>query len=90
MLWTGLFLTFSMAWYRKLSNWKTMVFAAFTILAIIPANALRAASLFFVESSTSQLPDWCHETVGLAVFAILAVGLLYLCRKLKGDIPCET
>jgi exosortase/archaeosortase family protein len=89
MLWTGLFLTFSMAWYRRLNNWKTIMFAAFTVLAIIPANALRAASLFFVESAQRQLPPWCHEIVGLTVFAMLAVGLLCLCRHLKGDVPCE-
>ena len=89
MLWTGLFLTFSMAWYRKLNNWKTFVFAAFSVLAIIPANALRAASLFFVESAQGQLPALCHEIVGLTVFAMLAMGLLWLCRKLKGDVPCE-
>lgn len=89
MLWTALFLAFSMAWYRKLKNRQTIVFAAFTVLAIIPANALRAASLFFVESSTIRLPPWCHETVGLVVFAMLAAGLQYLCGKLKGDVPCE-
>jgi exosortase/archaeosortase family protein len=90
MLWTGLFLAFSISWLRKLNNWQTITFTALTFIAAIPANGLRAATLFFVKSAPGGFPNWYHEAVGLIVFALFSIGILWQCCQFRGDHQCET
>ena len=90
MLWTGLLLAFSIAWYRKLNNWQTIIYATLTFVATIPANGLRAATLFLVESTPGLFPLWYHEAAGLTVFTMFSIGILWLCHQFQGDYQCET
>jgi exosortase/archaeosortase family protein len=78
MLWAALLLASLVSFVRSygpLSYARTM--AAAVLLAII-ANALRAASLFYLESGFVPGAEtaWAHEGVGAMMFAVLAVGIV--------------
>ncbi len=77
MLWVGLYLTFTLTLYYRLSAKKTLFAAAFSIPVIVAANSLRAAALFFVEAELFPFPPWFHEGVGIVVF-LLATSAIVL------------
>jgi exosortase len=89
MLWASLILTSLLAQIGRLGSIRyglallaTMVFATF-------ANALRASSLFFLE--TGFLPQLkgpvMHEMVGIAAFAMLGALLFFAFRWQEERIP---
>lgn len=79
MLWAALLLTSLLAILTQMPPRRTMVALLCTALAAIPTNAIRAASLFFVESGF--LPQMqgpiMHEALGIAAFAMLAALLFW-------------
>jgi exosortase/archaeosortase family protein len=82
MLWSGLFLHFTVAAFSGLS-WKwTWVGYVFTSLCIFIANIFRAAILFFFESKIVLTPSWAHQGVGIIIFALLALGIVSIDLKL--------
>jgi exosortase/archaeosortase family protein len=85
MLWTGGVLTCAFAAWLRLGAWRTLALGASGLVAILLGNAVRAAVLFFIESGLWNAPKWAHEGVGLAVFAALAAGVLWLGLRLKGS-----
>ena len=78
MLWAALLLASLLALLRDYGplRYVRTLFAA--IAATVTANAIRAASLFYVENgllAPAQGP-WMHEAVGLVAFALLAACLV--------------
>lgn len=84
MLWTGAYLSFSLAALMHLSALRTVALALLTAVVIVAANALRATSLFYVEAVIRDGPDSLHDAIGLVMFALAAVGVFTLARKLAG------
>lgn len=89
MLWASLYLAATLASLRNLSWPKGAVFMMLSAVAAIFANVLRVTSLFYLESGTISLPQRfesvVHEGVGVAVFFLLAIGLLLVAGRLSKD-----
>jgi len=74
MLWAGAYLMAASAALFRFTSRQTLFAAALTLALVVAANAVRAASLFYLESGLLALPAWAHEAAGMSVF--LAAGLL--------------
>lgn len=85
MLWGALFLTSAVALIAEYPARRYALLIAATIPLTIFANALRAASLFYIEADAAamSLPPVAHELTGVAAFAMLAVALLGLGTRLR-------
>jgi exosortase/archaeosortase family protein len=79
MLWTGFYLTFTLACYYKLNAKRTALACMAAFAAIIIGNTFRAAALFYVESGALSLPlpGWTHEGVGVVIFAATAIAIAW-------------
>ena len=84
MLWAGLLIALMGALAFNLSNARTALVVAASLLLSVFGNVLRATSLFFVEAGLlGEFPAWAHEAVGVAAFLMAAAGLLWLLRTLE-------
>jgi exosortase/archaeosortase family protein len=84
MLWSGCYLTFTLAGVYGLSGWKTAGATLLACLAVLLGNALRAAALFYIEAGIITAPAWVHTGIGLVVFVGLALsisGSIYALQK---------
>ena len=90
-LWTGFYLTFTLACYYKLNAKRTALACVAAFAAIIIGNTLRAAALFYVESGAANpsLPEWTHEGVGVVVFAATAIAIAWMVRKVNRTEKCQ-
>lgn len=85
MLWTGMFLCFTLAcWFRL--NWqRTIAAAALSVAAIVLGNTIRAVALFYLETDLLPLPerfsDTAHSTIGVTMFLLSAIAIAGLSRK---------
>jgi exosortase/archaeosortase family protein len=84
MLWAGLFLAFALSSLFKLSPLRTMLAAGAAVCAVILGNVWRSAALFYLESNILIMPEWCHEAVGVAIFAGVAIFILWIADRLRG------
>ena len=84
MLWTGAYLSFSLAALMRLSALRTVALALLSVVVVILANAIRATSLFYVEAGILEGPELLHDAIGLVMFAFAAVAVFALARKLGG------
>ena len=84
MLWTGFFLTFTLACYYRLNAKRTALACVGAFSAIIIGNTFRAAALFYVEAGAANLslPNWTHEGVGVVIFLVTAVAIAWMARKI--------
>jgi exosortase/archaeosortase family protein len=84
MLWTGFYLTFTLACYYKLNAKRTGLACAAAFGAVIIGNTLRAAALFYVETGAINisLPDWTHEGVGVVIFAATAIAIAWMAQHI--------
>jgi exosortase/archaeosortase family protein len=82
MLWTGLYLNFTLACFTGLGQLRTWFSYACSGLAIFTGNMLRVTALFFLESGIVKGPKWAHEALGLFFFGIVALLIIALNRKL--------
>ena len=82
MLWTGLYLNFTLACFTGLDQFRTWFSYAGSGLAIFTGNMLRVTALFFLESGIVKGPKWAHEALGLLFFAVVALFIIFLNRKL--------
>lgn len=84
MLWTGFYLTFTLACYYKLNAKRTALACAATFVAIIIGNTFRAAALFYVEAGAVNLslPAWTHEGIGVVVFAATAIAIAWMAQRI--------
>jgi exosortase/archaeosortase family protein len=85
MLWAGLFLAAVVSW--RLRAWASAACLAAAAVAVVLANALRAAALFLPEAGLVRVPAFVHEAVGLVVFGLVAALVALLARRMEGR-PC--
>jgi len=83
MLFAGLFLAFVLSSLFRLSPLKTMLAAGAAVCAVILGNVWRSAALFYLESNILIMPEWCHEAVGVAIFAGVAIFILWIADRLR-------
>jgi exosortase/archaeosortase family protein len=90
MLWAGLLLTLMGCVLYRLGAIKVAVAIALSVALSIASNALRAASLFYVEAGFfAEAPDWWHDGIGLAAFIASSVATLWLLGWLRDQKPPE-
>lgn len=88
MLWAGLLLTLMGCVLFRLGAMRVAVAVTLAIALSIASNALRAASLFYVEVGLfQQVPEWWHEGIGLAAFAASSMATLWLLGRLRDLKP---
>lgn len=84
MLWAGLLIALIGSLVMNFDSIRTAIALAASVALMIVSNAIRAASLFFMETGRlAALPDWGHEAVGIAAFAMAAAVLLWTMSKLE-------
>lgn len=88
MLWTGLYLNFTLAAWRDLGFFATWLSTSFTLFSVFIGNILRATLLFFTESGLLDTPDIAHQAIGTIVFAIVAIAVLSFHRFSQERAPC--
>lgn len=85
MLWTGAYLSLSLAALMRLSDLRALALLALSMVVVILANAFRATSLFYVETGLIPGPEHLHDAIGLVMFAFAAATIVALARKLAGE-----
>ncbi|MBN8549545.1 MAG: archaeosortase/exosortase family protein [Deltaproteobacteria bacterium] len=70
MLWSGLYVAFTLACFLNLSNSQTWLGYVFSSLTIFVANIARTFVLFFTESRIVPAPQWFHAFAGIATFCV--------------------
>lgn len=83
MLWTGAFLVCVLSVIYRLSWQRTLAAGALALLIILIGNVWRATALFYLEAGLIALPAWAHGGLGVAAFALTAVLLVVLVRRLS-------
>jgi len=76
MMWTGLYLNFTLAAWRNLGLLATWLRTSFTLFSVFIANIIRATLLFFTESGLLDAPDIAHQAIGIAIFTLVALAIL--------------
>ncbi|MCH9697268.1 MAG: exosortase/archaeosortase family protein [Gammaproteobacteria bacterium] len=90
MLWTGLYLNFTLALWRNLTLLTTWVCTSMTMMAVFVGNVVRATVLFFTESGIVEAPPIAHQAIGLLVFSLIVIWILTIHRYQPGAKPCVT
>ena len=99
MLWTGLYLTFTLACYFRLNTWRTIAATLLSFATIVLGNTLRAVALFYLEAKIIKLPEnlsgAAHSVIGVMMFLFTALTIAWFVTWLKGEprvrfIPCES
>lgn len=88
MMWTGLFLNFTLAAWRDLGFMLTWLSTSFTLFTVFVGNIFRATLLFFTESGILNAPDIAHQAIGIFVFAMVALAVFSFHGFGKGRKPC--
>ena len=88
MLWAGgLVISARVAALELSGRWAVLAFAS-AVIALVLANGIRAAALFYSEAELLPLPDWGHSAVGIVVFGMTAALLLQVSRYLAERQRC--
>lgn len=82
MLWTGCYLSCTLAAFQGLGAGRTALLGLLGFVVVVIANILRASALFLVEADIVALPKEWHELVGVAIFALTAIGIMGLAQEL--------
>jgi exosortase/archaeosortase family protein len=83
MLRAGLLLTLLGATLLRLSPVRMLTALAAALAFAVAANALRAASLFYVEAGLiADAPAWWHDGIGLSAFVLSSAATLWLLVRL--------
>ena len=79
MLWASLLLTSILSFIGKIGPWRYILALIITTVLAIFANALRAASLFYIETGFVPIMEGpiFHEMVGVSSFIMLCALLVY-------------
>jgi exosortase/archaeosortase family protein len=83
MLWSGLYLNFTLACFTGLDSFRTWLAYAFSVAAIFFGNTIRASALFFTESGIVRGGSWAHQAVGLAVFFMVGLAIVRFHRFIR-------
>ena len=88
MLWTGLYITFTLACFAELTAKGTWLAYAATTAAVFAGNVVRTTALLFVETRLWPLPEGGHTAVGLAAFALVTLAILAVHGALARRYRC--
>ena len=81
MLWTGLYLCFTLAWIRDLNWVQTWIAYSSSTLMIFFGNVVRNVLLFFVEAKIVKFSFEVHSLIGLISFALVGVSIIAFVNK---------
>ncbi len=84
MLWSGLYLNFTLACLTGLGALKTWLTYSLSMGAIFIGNVFRATALFFTETGIINGPEWAHQAIGMATFGVICVSIIMLHQTMKG------
>lgn len=76
MLWSGLYLTFTIACIFGFDAKRTWLSYIIASLSVFIGNILRTTLLFFTESGIIPAPHWMHGLIGVALFAAVAAVIV--------------
>ena len=82
MLWAALLLACCLAALFRLRTRASLLAIGAAGLLAVAGNGLRAAALFWADTSAFRLPGFSHAGVGVVAFAMLAVALYAVARTL--------
>ena len=85
MLWTGMYLSCTLAALQRLDALRTLMLGALAFAIVMIANVLRATALFYVESGVVAQAHSAHESVGIVVFVFGAVAIAAAAVRLAGS-----
>ncbi len=89
MLWTGMYLTFTLAGLFRLNARRTAAAALLAFADILLGNILRAVALFYLEAGIVNLPERfsgaAHSAVGVMMFLLTALTIGWLVARLKTE-----
>lgn len=85
MLWSGLYLNFTLACFTGLTTYDTWMTYSFSMIAIFLGNVLRASALFFTEAGIFRGPPWAHQGVGIAIFLMTAAAIVVFNRYVQTE-----
>jgi exosortase/archaeosortase family protein len=85
MLTTAVALAAVAALFMRLALRRTTLLLLSAVALAVVGNALRAATLFIVE--TRSFPHWIHGPAGLVVFAGCVLALVWLALRLRKSQP---
>ncbi|WP_305909782.1 archaeosortase/exosortase family protein [Methylomarinum sp. Ch1-1] len=88
MLWTALYLNFTLAAWRDLGLLATWLSTSVTMFSVFIGNVLRSTLLFFTESGIINAPDIAHSLIGIIVFALVASAVLGFHQCNGRATPC--
>lgn len=82
MLWAGLFLTGVLVCVFELGLTRSLLAFIAACVVVIAGNIFRTLGLFYIEAGIVEVPGWMHAGVGVASFAVAAVGIAACVVKL--------
>ena len=77
MMWVCSYLVCGFAAHYDFGWLRSMCAGVLALVVMLLANVLRASALFLNELYLAGFDDRLHDVVGLMVFAVFAVGLIY-------------
>jgi exosortase len=83
MLWFGFYLCFTLSCLSGLSAGRLVMLGGATFIVIVGANTLRATALFYTESGLLAMPAWAHNGVGIVMYLIGAISIVYCGNRLN-------
>lgn len=91
MLWSGLYLNFTLACFTGLDTFKTWLTYVFSVFAIFLGNTIRASALFFTETGIIEAPSWAHQGTGVVIFALVATAIVAFNRhvNIRREVLCH-
>lgn len=90
MLWFGFYLCFTLACLYRLSCRQLAGLVIVSLVVIVCINALRASALFYIESGLITMPDWAHDGVGIVMYLIGAISIVFCVNRINGRATlCE-
>lgn len=88
MLWTAMYLTYTLAAWQRFSMVQTMAAIVLGVSTVVLGNAVRASALFYTEAGLLHLPAWAHGAIGMVTFAgavgLIVCGIHQIKEKLNG------
>ncbi len=87
MLWTGLYLNFTLVCFRGLGPLRTWFTYSFSMFIIFLGNLLRTIVLFYGEAHIVSFPSWGHQGVGIATFLAVALAIASMHTRIREVTP---
>lgn len=81
MLWVGSYTAALLSYLARADAARTVLNAGTAALAVLVANVLRNAALFFPEAGLVRWPAWSHEVIGLGALALAIVPIVLVSTR---------